>query len=165
MLRQLVPHAVRRGISAQVARVQAARLERDLARLAAGTDTIVAGPWLGEVGFELLYWVPFLRWFTERFQVDPQRMLVVSRGGTGSWYSPFASRYREIFDHLPPEEFRRRHHERVAANGEQKQRKVLTFERDLLRELTSDVRNRAMLHPSTMYGLFNPFWWAHTNHT
>jgi hypothetical protein len=29
--------------------------------------------------------------------------------------------------------------------------------------LTADVRNRAMLHPSTMYGLFNPFWWAHTN--
>ncbi len=163
VLRQLVPRAVRHGVSAQVARVQAVRLERDLAALASGTDTIVAGPWLGEVGFELLYWVPFLRWFTERFKVAPGRMLIVSRGGTGTWYQPFAAGYREIFDYLSPEEFRRRHDERVTANGEQKQTKVLAFERELLRELTEDVRNRTMLHPSTMYGLFNPFWWGHTS--
>ena len=161
VLRQLVPRAVRHGISTQVARVQAARLERDLAALASGTDVIIAGPWLGEVGFELLYWVPFLRWFTHRFDVVPERMLIVSRGGTSSWYRPFAAGYREIFDYLTPDEFRRRHDERVTTNGEQKQTKVLAFERELLRTLTSDVRHRSMLHPSTMYGLFNPFWWGH----
>lgn len=148
-----------------MARVHAMRLERDLAALASGTDVIVAGPWLGEVGFELLYWAPFLRWFTHRFEVAPERMLIVSRGGTASWYLPFATGYREIFDYLAPEEFRRRHDERVAANGEQKQTKVLRFERELLRELTADVRHRTMLHPSTMYGLFNPFWWGHTDDT
>jgi len=160
-LKQLVPHAVRRGISVQVARVQAARLERGLAAIAAGSNTIVAGPWLGEVGFELLYWVPFLRWFAARFHVAPERLLVVSRGGTASWYRPFASGYRETFDYLTPEEFRRRHDERVTANGEQKQTQVLTFERELLRQLTTDVHDRSMLHPSSMYGLFNPFWWGH----
>jgi hypothetical protein len=162
-LRALVPRALRRSLGAQVARVRAARLERDLARIASGNDTIVAGPWLGEVGFELVYWVPFLRWFTERFRVDPARMLIVSRGGTRSWYRPFASSYRDIFDHFSPEEYRRKHDERVAANGEQKQRKVLAFEHDLLQELTRDVRSRTMLHPSTMYELFNPFWWTHTD--
>jgi hypothetical protein len=160
-LKQLVPHAVRRGISAQVARVHAARVERNLAALAAGSDTIVAGPWLGEVGFELLYWVPFLRWFTSRFHVAPERLMVVSRGGTASWYHPFAALYRETFDYLTPEQFRQRHDERVRANGEQKQTQVLAFERELLRELTTDVTHRSMLHPSTMYGLFNPFWWGH----
>ena len=137
------------------------RLDRDLTHLALGTDTIVAGPWLGEVGFELLYWVPFLRWFATAFRVAPERLLIVSRGGTESWYRPFASRYREIFDYLTPEEFRRRHDERVAANGEQKQTRVLAFEHDLLVELTRDVRSRSMLHPSSMYSLFNPFWWGH----
>ena len=160
-LKQLVPRAVRHGISAQVARVHAARLERGLAAIAAGGNTIVAGPWLGEVGFELLYWVPFLRWFAARFHVAPERLLVVSRGGTASWYRPFASGYRETFDYLTPEEFRRRHDERVTANGEQKQTQVLAFERKLLRELTTDVHDRSMLHPSSMYGLFNPFWWGH----
>jgi hypothetical protein len=162
-LKQLVPHAVRRGISAQLAKVQAARLERNLAALASGGDTIVAGPWLGEVGFELLYWVPFLRWFASRFHVAPERLLVVSRGGTASWYRPFAANYREIFDYMTPEDFRRRHDERLAANGEQKQTQVLAFERQLLRELTVDVEHRSMLHPSTMYGLFNPFWWRHVD--
>lgn len=165
MLRELVPRAVRRGVGAQVARVRGARVERDLARLAAGDDIIVVGPWLGEVGFELLYWVPFLRWFTARFRVDPGRMLVVSRGGTHSWYQPFAASYRDIFDYLTPDEFRRKHEERVAATGEQKQRNVLAFEHELLRQLTADVRSRRMLHPSTMYELFNPFWWMHTDDT
>ena len=163
MVRQLVPRAVRHGISAQLARVHAGRLSSDLGRLAAGRDTIVAGPWLGEVGFELLYWVPFLRWFATTFTVAPERLLIVSRGGTASWYQPFAAGYRDIFDYLTPEEFRRRHDERVAANGEQKQTQVLAFERQVLRELTTDVQSRSMLHPSTMYGLFNPFWWGHVD--
>ena len=150
LVRQLVPRAVRHGISAQLARVHAGRLSSDLGRLAAGRDTIVVGPWLGEVGFELLYWVPFLRWFATTFHVAPERLLIVSRGGTASWYRPFAARYRDIFDYLTPEEFRRRHDERVAANGEQKQTQVLAFERQVLRELTTDVHSRSMLHPSTM---------------
>ena len=163
LVRQLVPRAVRHGISAQLARVHASRLASDLGRLAAGRDTIVVGPWLGEVGFELLYWVPFLRWFATTFSVAPDRLLIVSRGGTASWYRPFAASYRDIFDYLTPEEFRRRHDERVAANGEQKQTQVLAFERQVLRELTTDVHSRSMLHPSTMYGLFNPFWWGHVD--
>jgi hypothetical protein len=154
---------VRHGISAQLARVHASRLASDLGRLAAGRDTIIVGPWLGEVGFELLYWVPFLRWFAATFNVAPDRLLIVSRGGTASWYRPFASGYRDIFDYLTPEEFRQRHDERVAANGEQKQTQVLAFERQVLRELTKDVHSRSMLHPSTMYGLFNPFWWGHVD--
>jgi hypothetical protein len=163
LVRQLVPRKVRHGISAQLARVHASRLASDLGRLAAGRDTIVVGPWLGEVGFELLYWVPFLRWFAATFRVAPERLLIVSRGGTASWYRPFASGYRDIFDYLTPEEFRQRHDERVAANGEQKQTQVLAFERQVLRELTRDVHSRSMLHPSTMYGLFNPFWWGHVD--
>jgi hypothetical protein len=163
LVRQLVPRKVRHGISAQLARIHASRLASDLGRLAAGRDTIVVGPWLGEVGFELLYWVPFLRWFAATFRVAPERLLIVSRGGTASWYRPFASGYRDIFDYLTPEEFHQRHNERVAANGEQKQTQVLAFERQVLRDLTKDVHSRSMLHPSTMYGLFNPFWWGHVN--
>ena len=121
--------------------MQAARLERDLAALAAGRrhHRRRARGW-ARSGFELLYWVPFLRWFAERFHVAPERLLVVSRGGTAAWYRPFAAGYRETFDYLTPEEFRRRHDERVAANGEQKQTQVLAFERELLRELTTDVQ-------------------------
>jgi hypothetical protein len=162
-LRQLVPRAVRHGVSMRLARIRELRVERDLGELATSGYTIVAGPWLGEVGFELLYWVPFLAWFTERFHVPPERLVVVSRGGTASWYRPFAAHYREIFDYLSPEDFRRRHDERVRVNGEQKQTRMLAFEHELLQELTGDIHHRRMLHPSTMYGLFNPFWWGHAD--
>ena len=163
LIRGFVPRALRHGVSAQFARVRAARLDQQLSTLASGTRTIVAGPWLGEVGFELLYWVPFLAWFAERFTVAPERLVVVSRGGTARWYAPFAAHYRDIFDQLTPEEFRRQHDERVIANGEQKQTQVLAFEHDLLTRLVPDVRDRAMLHPSTMYALFAPFWWGHVD--
>ena len=162
-VKKLVPRAVRHGISAQLARVKSARLERDLAALVSSSDVVVAGPWLGEVGFEVLYWVPFLRWFARRFEVPPDRLLVVSRGGTASWYQPFSTRYREIFDYVTPDEFRHLHDERVAANGEQKQTQVLTFEHQLLRQVTVDVEHRTMLHPSSMYRLFNPYWWGHVD--
>ena len=160
-LRGVVPRPMRRALGAQVARVQAGRLERDLAAVAARRETIVAGPWLGEVGFELLYWAPFLAWFAERFDVAPERMVVVSRGDTSRWYAPFAAGYREIFARLDAGEYRRRHDERVAINGEQKQTKLLAFEHELLGRLAGDIRDRAMLHPLTMYRLFNPYWWAH----
>ena len=118
-LKALVPHAVRRGISAQLAKVQASRLERNLAALSSGSETIEAGPWLGEVGFELLYWVPFLRWFAERFHVAPERFLIVSRGGTAAWYRPFAGRYADVFEQVSPEMFREQHDLRVRELGEQ----------------------------------------------
>jgi len=63
-----------------VAARRASAVERQLASIAAQDRPIVAGPWLGEVGFELLYWLPFLRWFVERFEISPDRLIAVSRG-------------------------------------------------------------------------------------
>ena len=161
-LRRLVPRTIRRGAAAQLARFNAARTQRELAALASGTHRIVAGPWLGEVGFELLYWAPFLRWFADEYRVAPERLVVVSRGSAHAWYRPFAGSYRELFDLLSPEEFRRCHEERVAAVGEQKQTRMLALERDLLRRLDVGSGDR-VLHPSTMYQLFRPFWFGHVD--
>lgn len=131
--------------------------------MAASGQPIVAGPWLGEVGFELLYWEPFLAWFAERFDVRPERLLVVSRGGTASWYRPFAARYADAFDHVSPEAFKAHHDARVVDRGEQKQTRVTSFDRDLLAAVTRDagIRESQLLHPSTMYEVLNPFWWGH----
>jgi hypothetical protein len=165
LARRLVPRTLRRALGAERARMRASRLERDLGALVSNGHTIVAGPWLGEVGFELLYWAPFLAWVAGRFHLAPERLVAVSRGGTRTWYAPVIGGYREIFDRLTPEEFRRRHDERVAINGEQKQNQVLAFEHDLLARLAGDIRPRAMLHPATMYRLFGPYWWGHVDET
>src|SRR5437762_11102878 len=52
---------------------------RELRAAAAGSGPILVGPWLSEVGYEALYWVPFVRWFTRHYDVDPARVIAVSR--------------------------------------------------------------------------------------
>jgi hypothetical protein len=80
-------------------------------------------------------------------------VLVVSRGGTASWYQPFATRYADVFDSVSPEAFKAQHDARVAEIGEQKQTRVTAFERDLLATIVdrAGIRRHRLLHPSVMY--------------
>jgi hypothetical protein len=163
VIRHLLPKRVRHAVSARLAHVDNSRAARELAALAASGRPIVAGPWLGEVGFELLYWAPFLRWCVERFAIAPSRLLVLSRGGTASWYEPFAGRYKDVLDYITPEAFHAHHDARVREIGEQKQTRVTSFERELVAMIAADagVSDAALLHPSIMYGLLRRFWWGH----
>ena len=130
-------------------------VEREIDDIAGSGRTIVAGPWLSEVGFETLYWVPFLRWVKAAFRLDPARVVAVSRGGVASWYDGIASRYVEIWDHVDPAEFARRTGER----GATKQLEVSAFDRDVVQVVERVVGERvAVLHPSLMYRLFSLFW-------
>jgi hypothetical protein len=158
-----VPRQVRLAASAFLARRCSAQLEHDLAEMAARPGPIVAGPWLGEVGFELLYWVPFLRWVAGRFDVKPERLMIVSRGGTASWYRPFAALYSDVFEQVTAGTFRDRHDARVRDLGEQKQTRVTDFDRELVDAATQRARlsECSLLHPSRMYEVLNPYWWGH----
>ena len=163
LVRRLVPRSVKRRISAELARRESARLERHLATLAARGGPIVVGPWMGEVGFELLYWVPFVAWFSERYSVDPSRLVVLSRGGTASWYAVPPANYRDVLDHITPEAYKSEHAARVREIGEQKQTRITTFERELVAGMsaTAGAAGAPLLHPELMYRLLRPFWWGH----
>lgn len=128
-----------------------------LARLGRGDAPIVAGPFVSEVGFESLYWVPMLRWFTRAYGVDPQRVVAFSRGGPESWYSGVAGRYVDVFDHVSPAELKRRQAARVNLTQNQKQFEVGPLERELLAKAGLD-RGHQVLSPSVMYGLFWSYW-------
>ena len=140
------------------------RIERELARLAQGRHPIIAGPWLSEVGFEVLYWIPFLRWLEDRYRIDPERVIAVSRGGVGDWYRGVAGRYVDIFDHVDPDTFTARNTERRATgeSGGQKQTKSGAFDDEVLAAArrTLNIGEAAVCHPSFMYRLFNPFWFG-----
>jgi hypothetical protein len=159
----LIPRPMRLAASGYLARRWSAQLQRELRSMTTRPAPIVAGPWLGEVGFELLYWVPFLRWFAERFNVPPEQLIVVSRGGTWSWYRPFASRYVDVFDQVTPDTFRDQHDARVRILGEQKQTRLTEFDRELVDAATrrANVSDWSLLHPSRMYEVLNPYWWGH----
>ena len=138
------------------------RIHRELAAIARGRGPIIAGPWLSEVGFEALYWIPFLRWFEDRYRIDASRVIAVSRGGVAEWYGDVAERYVEIFDHVDPATFARRNVERRRAHeaGGQKQTQPSAFDDELIAAAAAGTgaRQPAVCHPSLMYRLFNQVW-------
>jgi hypothetical protein len=133
----------------------------DIAALARDSRPIIVGPWLSEVGYEALYWVPFVRWICAEHRIPPERLVVVSRGGVRSWYADVADQYVDIFDVMPPEEFATRNRERLNEEaGGQKQMGAGPLDAELVRRVER-ARSRAghvVCHPSVMYRLFRQFW-------
>src|SRR5687768_14537439 len=137
------------------------RVKHALAHEASGSRPIIAGPWTSEVGYEALYWLPFLAWAADRYGVRPERMIALSRGGTQAWYRGVASRYAEIFDLVEPAEFARQGAAR-RERGDQKQMELSDFDRELIRLAMSrlGVADAAVWHPGLMYQMFRSFWYG-----
>src|SRR5262245_7499102 len=140
------------------------RVERDLARVVAGSDPIVVGPWLSEVGYEVLYWVPFVRWVQSQYDIPRDRLVVVTRGGAAAWYADMTTNAVELFDLMSPEEYAAGNAQRsVEDRGTLKQFGVSPMDQ----RIVADVQRRIgtsrtqVLHPSFLYRLFHQFWLGH----
>jgi hypothetical protein len=134
------------------------RVERELEHAIEGDGPIIAGPWRSEVGYEVLYWVPFLRWVMAAYRVDPRRVIAFSRGGTESWYSGIAAKYVDIFDFVAPAALAER-----AQAGDLKQKTPSDFDGALTVRASESLglRGARVLHPSLMFRWFAPFWSGH----
>ena len=114
---------------------------------------MLVGPWTGEVGFELIYWIPFVRWALGHAAIDPARLSALSRGGAAPWYAGMAGNYVDVLDFTTIDEFRTR----TAIS--RKQRGLTAFDRDLLRRARrGSGGDAALIHPAMMYALFYPYW-------
>ncbi|HEY9465731.1 MAG TPA: hypothetical protein VIR54_21700 [Vicinamibacterales bacterium] len=126
---------------------------------------IILGPWLSETGFELLYWIPFLAWAKAYGNFDPDRLIVVSRGGAAPWYRHITPHYEEIFSFFTPDEFRVANERRIVEQGgRQKHIEVTSFDREILARVQAKrgLSGAELLHPSQMYQLFDNFWLQRT---
>ena len=146
------------------------QVEREIAAAARGDALIVAGPWLAEVGYEALYWIPFLRWFEDVYRVPPERVIAISRGGVGAWYAGVAGRYLDLFEVFTPEQFAERNAARRAADeaGGQKQSARGAFDTEILDRLRERIglgtggamggSRLNVFHPGLLFRLFKQFW-------
>ena len=135
---------------------------------------VLVGPWLSEIGFELLYWIPWLRWACQLAKFRHEDVYVISRGGCRSWYADIGAHYIDALDFYTPEQFRAENERRMAIQASHaqhldlrpgthspKQHEVSDFDRAILSmacnvmELPTGTR---MIHPSMMYAYFKPYW-------
>ena len=143
-------------------RREAEEIDRAIAQVASGRGPIVAGPWLAEVGYEVLYWIPFLRWFQDAYGVGRDRLVVLSRGGMDAAYRELAASYVDIFDVMLPAELAARNAERRSEGegGGQKQSASSALDEELL--IAAQVRlglsSPQVCHPSLMFRLFRNVW-------
>jgi hypothetical protein len=144
-------HALRREVGYRRDR---ARLGRTLR---SGTPLLV-GPFVGEVGYELLYWRPFVRRLLRTHGVDAERVTVVTRGGAGAWYADVAARSIDVFELMPPDEVRVRVDESIAAVGQRKQLVEDALDRELVAAAVSRVGTAAVVHPRFMYAHLRFLW-------
>ena len=139
-------------------------VEGDIARVVSGSDPVVVGPWLSEVGYEVLYWVPFVRWVQSQYRIPAERLVVVTRGGAASWYADMTTNAVELFDLMSPEEYAASNAQRSAEDrGTLKQFGVSSMDQRIVAEVQRRIgASRArVLHPSFLYQLFHQFWLGH----
>ena len=138
----------------------AREVEEALERLRRTDAPIVVGPWVGEVGFELLYWIPFLNWALPAHGLDRRRLVVVSRGGARLWYRHLTSEYVDVFSLFSLDEYRQANEARWDKAGHQKQYRVEQMDLEILERARAraGLGDVELLHPSLMYRLLRFYW-------
>jgi hypothetical protein len=130
---------------------QVEQLRATIRELAAGEGPVLVGPYYGEVGFELLYWLPMIRWAVREFPALEGRLVVVSRGGSGYWWrSSFECRYVDILSLYPPDEYL------GEVKGAFKQRRPSESDYAILGRINEQLgtENAQVLHPKVMYEFY-----------
>ncbi|HZM92218.1 MAG TPA: hypothetical protein VFB92_02310 [Vicinamibacterales bacterium] len=132
----------------------------DLRLVGNSTSPLIVGPWSSEVGYELLYWIPFLRWASSKYDLDPERIIAVSRGGVSPWYADVAARFVDVFEFVGTDEYRDRVAERARGAGQQKQFEIGEFDQMIVDRVRASLgaHDAHVLHPSVMYNLFRRYW-------
>jgi len=123
-------------------------------KLKRSTRPILAGPFRGEVGFETLYWIPFLK----ALEVDPERLIPITRGGAAAWYP--AKHAVELYALRDPRSVRVENLRQQQATGLLKQVTPTVWDRSVVQDAAkaAGVTAYDVISPSWMYRVLWPFW-------
>jgi hypothetical protein len=131
---------------------------RSLRRAARTGSPLLLGPFLGEIGYELEYWIPFLRHELRRHGIPPEQATAMTRGGAALWYRDFAAHALDVLELLSPEEYLPRLEERRRRAGDLKQLRVEQFDRDLVALARQRLGPLAVVHPGFMFTRLRGLW-------
>jgi len=150
-----IASAVRREVEVRTA---ARRTEAALARAAREGTRVLLGPFLGEIGYELEYWIPFLRRLLHAQRIEPEQATVMTRGGAALWYRDFAANEIDVLELLPPEQYLPRLEERRRRAGDLKQLRVGRFDRELVGLARERLGELTVVHPGLMFTRLRGLW-------
>jgi len=158
--RRVIPTFLKEELDEIPAAPTAQAVKRELERLQRTDAPLLIGPWVGEVGFELLYWIPFLNWALREYRLDRRRLIVVSRGGAGAWYRHLTTEYVDVFSVFSLDEYRHANEARWDKAGHQKQYRIEQMDLDIVQRAQNRVglERVELLHPSLMYKLLRFYW-------
>jgi len=105
------------------------------------------------VGFEALYWIPWLRKLRRDLDLAPERLMPISRGGAAAWYG--TPEGVELYAIREPQAVRVENRLQGLRTGLMKQTAVSPFDAAVLREVNPDA---LWLHPQWMYHALTPYW-------
>ena len=71
-----MPRAVARLSAVDAPSEEAVAVDRMLQKMARSQKPVIVGPWVSEVGFELLYWIPFLNWVKANYPFAAERLVI-----------------------------------------------------------------------------------------
>lgn len=127
-------------------------------RLARSKTAILLGPWRSEVGFEVLYWIPFLNAFRAKYEIDDNRLITIGRGGSAAWYRTAGA--GDLYEHAPLEMMRTIATNQALKTGSIKQHGNEGWEQPVcaLAAKSIGLTDYHVLSPWWMYQLLAPFW-------
>ncbi len=118
---------------------------------------ILVGPWRGELGYEALYWLPWLAQFCEDAKIAPERLIPISRGGMAALYgTPHGI---ELHAMRTVQDIRIENHLQRQKTGLIKQTGVRAFDKAIYRDVatTLGLKRYHTLHPAWMFQGMDPF--------
>ena len=133
------------------------RLRREYIRRS--TRPIVVGPWRSEVGFEVLYHLPYLGWLLKG--IAQKRVYVITRGGAGIWYPVNQAKVLDLYKIRPLEEVRRQTNLDIVRHQMMKHTRISAWDRDVIKQACGiwGIEHPILVHPSETYRRFGD-WFA-----
>lgn len=138
-----------------------AAVQQQIAALNKDRHPILVGPFSSELGFEAIYWLPFLAWLKAKVTDFETRARVITRGGAGALYTSVAAQGIDLYALRTVTEVRRAALKQQRATGLQKQMAMTAFDQGVIESAAKSYGLHLpyhVVHPSLMYWAFEPYW-------